>query len=75
MVRAILIYPQGQCPPRLLWWPPTSEDDHGPEGHDDHGDEEVGHCQGHQEVVGHVLQLSAHVQGVRGVLYGSREPL
>ena len=35
----------------------TSEYDYGPEGHDDHGDEEVGHRQRHQEVVRHVLKL------------------
>ena len=35
----------------------TFEEDDGSEGHDDHADEEVSHCQGHQEVVRHVLQL------------------
>ena len=35
----------------------TFEENNGAEGHDDHADEEVGHGEGHQEVVGHVLQL------------------
>ena len=35
----------------------TFEEDNGSEGHDNHADEEVCYCQGHQEIVCHVLQL------------------
>ena len=35
----------------------TFEEDDGAERHDNHADEQVGNGEGHQEVVGHVLQL------------------
>ena len=35
----------------------TGEEDDGTEGHDDEANQQVRHSQGHQEVVGHVLEL------------------